>query len=632
MGELGSTSKTEGEEDGVGTAVGKVSSEVHVLVGEMGPGLGGTGGSVGFFLVNEFHAELFTTNLLGVFGLLSGADEVKVFVLLGERLGPWILDDGGVWELGVGDETDLSRGRTVIFQVGGGDGELDGLSLLALSNDPHWEFDGNVAFESDLVVALGVWNLGGETGLELTDGTHVNFSMDSGLASLSLDSDLSNSGNNDGHVHSERDWESEDGGDLPDLFPRLDGLLEGDFFNLLVQRVAVELIHPDVDHSSDFGSLDEGLEVIGGQFGGDEHLVPDGEGGVNVVLLPDVVGLGLHGEGDGEWGKFQRIRSQFPGALGEELEVFVGSVGLEEGEASEELDLGLLSNFLSVIQVLGDSFSGRSTTEGLDLGLDLGSDVLHASVVIGNGFHLGHGLDGGSDKGLELNVGRDGGGGDLGPVLVGGVFAGEDQRSSGHSHGRWQRAGLNVGHEVGDDRVSDESAGHGVISIGGLDQSLVGEDSLGSDEGGFGILADDVFQVLDDFWESQDTDSGQEDCLLFGAATIHDSGPQLLIDKVVNFSLGEVGSAERAGNLDGEFSFGDARVDTSLVSQRSERQESNLSINLINAKGLDSLLEHLDESPGWESGVSWHGQQVVNLLDGVNLAGADELVADGQSG
>lgn len=59
--------------------------------------------------------------------------------------------------------------------------------------------------------------------------------MDAGLASLSLDGDLSHGGDDHGHVHSEGDGESEDGWDLSDLFPWLNSLLERDLFDLPVQ-------------------------------------------------------------------------------------------------------------------------------------------------------------------------------------------------------------------------------------------------------------------------------------------------------------------------------------------------------------------------------------------------------------
>lgn len=170
LGELGSSAKSEGEEDGVGLGGGKVNGKVHVVVGEGGPVFGYLGGTIGLLFVHEFDSEFFPADLLGGFGLLSGPDQVEVFVLLGQGFGPWVLDDGGVWELRVGQDSDLSRWSTMIFQVGGSHGELDGLALASLSNDSQGQLDSDIPLVTDLVVALSVWNLGGETGLELTDG------------------------------------------------------------------------------------------------------------------------------------------------------------------------------------------------------------------------------------------------------------------------------------------------------------------------------------------------------------------------------------------------------------------------------------------------------------------------------
>jgi hypothetical protein len=233
---------------------------------------------------------------------------------------------------------------------------------------------------------------------------------------------------------------------------------------------------------------------------------------------------------------------------------------------------------------------------------------------------------------LELNVGGDSSGGDLRPVLVGGELGVEDESCSSHPGGGWEGGRLNVRHQFGEDVVPHGGVRDGVISVGRLEQTFVGEDSLGPDEGGVLGVVDDVFQILDDFWVSQDSNGGEEDSLLLVPSSVHNSGPQFLHDESENFLSGKVGSAERTRNLNGEFGFGDARVDTSLVGEGSKGQKSNLSVSLGSSNdSFNGLPEHTDELFGWESGVLWHGQEVVNLLDGVNLAGSDQMVADSES-
>lgn len=144
------------------------------------------------------------------------------------------------------------------------------------------------------------------------------------------------------------------------------------------------------------------------------------------------------------------------------MEVLVGSVRLEEGESGEEFNLGFLSDLFSVVEILRNSLVSIGPTEVGNFGLDLGSDMFHAVVVVGNGVHLRHGLDRGGDEGLELDVGGGGSSCDLRPVLGHGVFAGEDEGGSSHTDGRWEGGGLHVGHQVGQDGGADEASGHGI--------------------------------------------------------------------------------------------------------------------------------------------------------------------------
>lgn len=414
------------------------------------------------------------------------------------------------------------------------------------------------------------------------------------------------------------------------MFPWLDGLLEADLFDLVAEGVVVQFLQPDAHHASDFSGGNEILKGGGRKLGGEEHFVPEVDSQVGVVLAPDVVRAGLEGEGEGKWGQFQWVGSHIQRSLGEEVEEVVVVVRLEKSEASVEFDFALLSEFLGVVQVLGDTFLGSGSTEGGHLSTELLSNVGHAAVVLADGVHLGHGEDGGSDKALELHVGGNSGLDNLAPVLVGGVFRGEDEGGGGHAD--WSRHGsvFDVRHQVGDDGVTDDALGDGVVSVGGLDEAFVGKDGLGADESGVLGVLDDVFQLGGNFWESEDSDGGQEDSLLFVTSTGHDSRPQLVNDEGEDLVTGELWATESSRDFDGELGLGDAGVDTGLVGQRSKGQQTNLSVNLVSSNLLDGVLEHGDEGLGGESGVLWDSQEVVDLLDGVDAVVADKRVADGE--
>lgn len=149
-----------------------------------------------FGFINEFETDFLTSNLDGVTGWLSSADNVISLVLVGHLAGPWVLDDGSVWDSVDGEDADLSGWSSLGVHVGGGDGELDGIIRSALLGDnSEWELEGNVLLSSYLVVLLGVWDLKGKTGLELTSGGEVDFGVDAALLlGGSLDGDLSDGG------------------------------------------------------------------------------------------------------------------------------------------------------------------------------------------------------------------------------------------------------------------------------------------------------------------------------------------------------------------------------------------------------------------------------------------------------
>lgn len=567
LGELGGLADSGGDEDGVGPGVGEVKGEVPVAVEDGFPlaVVSGVGDLVLFNLVDELKSNLLLSDLGGGFLLLSGPDDFEAFVPLGHGLGPWVADHGHVWDLVVGGDPDFSGGLTVVLQVGGGDGELDGVGLGLLGNDAEWELKGEVPFVSDFVVLLGEGDLGGETELHLSGHGEVDLSMDAGLGSGSLDSDLSDGGHDDGHPHPEGHGETEDVGDLTELFHGLDGPLEGDLLNLLVQGVVVQLVHPDVDHAAEVSALDNLFQALWVDLGGDEHGAPEGDGGVGISLAPDVVVLGLEGEGDGQGGDVQGVHSHFPGSAGEEVEELVAAVALDKTETGEELNLALLADLRSVVQVGGVSLCGLSSTEVGNLGADGGGDVLHPAVVVGHGLHLSQGLDGGGNKALEFNVGGDGGAGNPGVLLGRGGLAWEYEGHGGHADGGGEAGVLGMTDQVGEDGVPHFGAGHGIVSGGVLDEPLVGEDGLGPDEGGLVGVPDDLFNVLDGGGVSEDSDGGEEDSLLFRPSLLHDSGPEFVDDEVQDLFLGEPGATELSADLNGELGLSNARVDTGLV-------------------------------------------------------------------
>jgi len=333
--ELGGTALSKGEEDSVGLALGEVEGEVHVLVEEIFPRVVRSGWLVGFHFEFEFHAQFFLTEVEVLLLWASGADDFKIFVFVGHTTCPWIFNDGGVWNLVVGDETDLSLGLSIVVQMGGGDGDLDGFVFGLLGNDSQWEFDSQVLFITDLVISHGVWDLSGKTGLELTNKGKVEVGVNALRRAGSLKGDLSNGGHDDWEVHTEGDWESHGSWNFTELFDWLDGLLDVDLLNLSTETVGSRLgfLEPDSNDATDFGRFDNAFQSVEVQFGVEVHLIPKGDLGVNIRLFPDVVLPGLEAKGPSQGGEFQRIRSEFERSLLVQVEEIVAVVALQESES-----------------------------------------------------------------------------------------------------------------------------------------------------------------------------------------------------------------------------------------------------------------------------------------------------------
>jgi len=288
--ELGSPALSKGEEDGVGLALIQIQGEVVVLVEEVIPGVGGSGWFVGFHFEGEFHTQFFTTQVEFLLLWASSADDFEVFVFLRKMTGPWILNDGGVWNLIVGNDADVSLGLSIVVQVGGSDGNLDSFVFGLLGNNSEWEFDSQVLFITDLVVSHGVWDFGSETSLELTNKGQVDISVDALLRALTLKGNLSNGGNDDWEVHAEGDGESQAGGHFTELFNGLDGLLHVDLLNLSTEAVGARFrfLEPNGNNATNFGRFDNIFQTLSIQFGVEVHLIPKVDLGVDIGLLPDI--------------------------------------------------------------------------------------------------------------------------------------------------------------------------------------------------------------------------------------------------------------------------------------------------------------------------------------------------------
>jgi hypothetical protein len=193
---------------------------------------------------------------------------------------------------------------------------------------------------------------------------------------------------------------------------------------------------------------------------------------------------------------------------------------------------------------------------------------------------------------------------------------------------------LNDGHEVGENGVLDSVLADGVISGGGLDHAFVGEDSLGADECGLGLVLNDLLHLWDGSGESKDLDSGEENSLgfLLAESRSHVFGPEFVQDELQDFSAGEVGSAELSRELNWEPGFSHTGVHAGLVGDGSKGQESNLSVDGSLLIQTDhGLLEHPDEGLSGVTDVGWEGDEVVQDLAMSDILGTNQLVNSHQS-
>lgn len=86
--------------DGVGSGFLEVQGEVEVLVQEAVVVLGGSGVLVSFvFVVGSESVSLGFEIRRLLLRLTAGSDWVEFLVFLAKSPGPWVTDDGGVWQL-----------------------------------------------------------------------------------------------------------------------------------------------------------------------------------------------------------------------------------------------------------------------------------------------------------------------------------------------------------------------------------------------------------------------------------------------------------------------------------------------------------------------------------------------------
>ena len=119
----------------------------------------------GFLLNLERETESILTESLLVLIILAlvliGMDDLHLTSLLVVGWVEFVSDDGGVWDLVVGDEVDGSRWRSS-RQMSGGDGQLK-LSLWSLTgNSREWNFNNDVTLNSSLVFLSSEGNFEGK--------------------------------------------------------------------------------------------------------------------------------------------------------------------------------------------------------------------------------------------------------------------------------------------------------------------------------------------------------------------------------------------------------------------------------------------------------------------------------------
>lgn len=170
-----------------------------------------------------------------------------------------------------------------------------------------------------------------------------------------------------------------------------------------------------------------------------------------------------------------------------------------------------------------------------------------------------------------------------------------------------------MGHQVGEDSLLDEVLRDISISVGGLDDSFVSEDSLGSDIGRLLGVVDDLLESLDDVLDSQESEGGDEGSSLILGSVLNIVGPQSL-DKGKDAPL-DVGWAavvlgpEVVGSFgfDGVLGPCDSSVDAGLVGEGCEGENGDvLGLLGVFAAGeglLNDRLEHLDDGDGWSSRI-----------------------------
>jgi len=224
-----SVSQGPGEEDGVGGGSVQAQGDIAVGVHKAFPHWVALLGPVLLSFVDEFQTDFVGSedDLVGN-GLFSNTDFLELFVLLGDGSCPWVNNDGGVWELVVREDLNVSGRLAAGLQMDGGDGNLEAFLSNLLGDDAEWQVDGHVAFETNFVVSLSHWDFGVETEFHLSTDVEVEVGLDARLLARSLNLELSNSGKNDWHGHAEGDWESEDGWDLMYPLPWLHSPLEAE--------------------------------------------------------------------------------------------------------------------------------------------------------------------------------------------------------------------------------------------------------------------------------------------------------------------------------------------------------------------------------------------------------------------
>jgi hypothetical protein len=637
-------------------------------------------GEVGLFLNLEVHAHVLLSEDAGVLVLfllvLDGTDEFHLSSLRVDGGPEFVVNDGGVGLLVVGDNVDGSLG-TSLAKVVGGNGELV-LALGSLAgNGGEGKFNDEVTLDSSLVLLAGEGNLEGDLAVDLpgVDGGEVGLEGHLGGSTDVIELDGSADGNEGGDAHVVDEGDTHDGGHGAHVLGQVEELLVVDVVLSLVSLGSVleELLGQLLD-----GFLIEGPEALDFLADVDEEGARDGRvllAGFDVEHLADLGHLFVSLEFflvllvddvqesgdqllDGVASEGDLNGVDLAGSVSEVVEVAVVDVGGEDGvfglEPGEVLGVSGVdgSEPFGIEEVVG---AGSGGIDGLHHDVNV-TGLLDLVVLDGEGsVELSKAADGGVHEGVDITVGLEPGGhGDLLPKSNIGVGAVEEEGVGGVTDFSVLTVVESDGDEEGKDLLLNDLVGEDVVGLtvdGGEELLLLGHVLAGArlDEAGksvdgldldqrFGLLIHDALDDFDDIGVSEVSEGSEEGddvvTVLFGVG--FETLLQLL-DEEGNELLGDVlFVAELAVEGNGEAGVLDSLVDAGLVGQVGEGEHGGGAELLLTLDGivLNEAEVSLEELLGGGADVHGDGGKGLGGFLSVELSVLDELeqVVDGGVG